>query len=719
MQAPDHIQPPQDTVPQNLHRLGELARNLWWSWNQPARQLFESIDPTLWFLTHHNPVQLLAGVKPERFAALANDPNFVRQYSAVLRSFDQYMSNQGTWAATEFPALQNSPIAYFSAEFGLHISIPIYSGGLGILAGDHCKEASDLGIPLVGIGFMYPQGYFKQRINPEGWQEATYVPFNRHDSPIHQALTPAGVPCTIKVEIGHRQVTVLVWQVRTGRMSLYLIDTDVPDNTPEDRALSARLYGGDQEIRLCQEFLLGIGGVRILRALGINPAVWHCNEGHSAFLTLERIREFVTKGHGHAEASDLIRQSTVFTTHTPVPAGHDIFPFHLMDRYFHNYWGQLGLSREEFLRLGETPESAGQGFNMTALAMRLSAHVNGVSREHGRVSRQMWQHLWPGLAQDLVPIRSLTNGIHAPTWISPEANSLYAKYLSPEWAERIDDPTIWQRVTDLPDDALWAVRQTTRRKLMRFIRERARDGWIRGHLQPMQAIARGTLLDPEALTIGFARRFATYKRATLLFRDLERLKQLLHNRWRPVQIIFAGKAHPADEPGRYFIHEVLNFCNDHKLGGHIAFLEDYDMHMAKYLVQGVDVWLNTPRAPLEASGTSGQKAALNGVINLSVLDGWWQEGYNGANGWGIQPLPEGTDTQAQDAHDAEQLFRLLEQEVVPLFYQRDLDGIPRGWLHIVKESIKTVAPQFCTKRMVKEYMKQLYAPATARTPSKW
>ena len=719
MQAPDHIQPPHDAVPQSLHRLGELARNLWWSWNQAARQLFESIDPTLWFLTHHNPVQLLAGVKPERFATLASDTNFLRQYSAVLRTFDEYMSNKNTWAATEFPALQNSPIAYFSAEFGLHISIPIYSGGLGILAGDHCKEASDLGIPLVGIGFMYPQGYFKQRINPEGWQEATYAPFNRYDSPIHQAMTPAGLPCSIKVEIGHRQVTVLVWQVRTGRMSLYLIDTDVPENTPEDRALSARLYGGDQETRLCQEFLLGIGGVRILRALGINPAVWHCNEGHSAFLTVERIRELVISGHSHAEASDLIRQSTVFTTHTPVPAGHDIFPFHMMDNYFSNYWGQLGLTREEFLRLGETPENAGHGFNMTALAMRLSAHVNGVSREHGRVSRQMWQHLWPGLAQDLVPIRSLTNGIHAPTWISPESNLLYSKYLSPDWAERIDDPTIWQRVADLPDDALWAVRQTTRRKLMRFIRERARDGWIRGHLQPMQAIARGSLLDPEALTIGFARRFATYKRATLLFRDLDRLKQLLHNRWRPVQIVFAGKAHPADEPGRYFIHEVLSFCNDHKLGGHVAFLEDYDMHMAKYLVQGVDIWLNTPRAPLEASGTSGQKAALNGVINLSVLDGWWQEGYNGANGWGIQPLPEGSDTQAQDAHDAEQLFRLLEQEVVPLFYQRDLDGIPRGWLQIVKESIKTVAPRFCTKRMVKEYMRQLYAPATARTPNKW
>ena len=623
------------------------------------------------------------------------------------------MGSDGVSCASKFShrlLLGRIPIAYLDSDL---------QRSLGILAGDHCKEASDLGIPLIGIGFMYPQGYFKQRINPEGWQEATYAPFNRHDSPIQHAITPAGMSCSFKVEIGHRQVTVLVWQVRAGRMSLFLIDTDVPENTPEDRALSARLYGGDQETRLCQEFLLGIGGVRVLRALGINPSVWHCNEGHAAFLTMERIREFVTAGHSHAEASDLVRQSTVFTTHTPVPAGHDIFPFHLMDRYFANYWGQIGLSREEFLRLGETPESTGHGFNMTALAMRLSAHVNGVSREHGRVSRHMWQHLWPGLAEELVPIRHVTNGIHAPTWISPEANSLYAKYLSPEWAERIDDPTIWQRVTDLPDHELWAVRQTSRRKLMRFIRERARDGWIRGQLQPMQAIARGTLLDPEALTIGFARRFATYKRATLLFRDLERLKQLLHNRWRPVQIVFAGKAHPADEPGRYFIHEVLNYCNDHKIGGHVAFLEDYDMHMAKYLVQGVDIWLNTPRAPLEASGTSGQKAALNGVINLSVLDGWWQEGYNGANGWGIQPLAEESDTQAQDSHDAEQLFRLLEQEVVPLFYQRDLDGIPRGWLHIVKESIKTIAPRFCTKRMVKEYMRQLYAPATTRTPNKW
>ncbi|MEK7272979.1 MAG: alpha-glucan family phosphorylase, partial [Nitrospirota bacterium] len=439
----------------------------------------------------------------------------------------------------------------------------------------------------------------------------------------------------------------------------------------------------------------------------------------SAFLTLERIREFVQKGSTHAEASELVRQSTVFTTHTPVPAGHDVFPHYLMDRYFAGYWEQLGLSRDEFIRLGETPESRGQGFNMTALAMNLAAHVNGVSREHGRVSREMWQHHWPGLATDLVPIKSVTNGIHAPTWIGPEMSQLYGKFLGPDWAERCDEQAMWQRVSDIPDSQLWAVRQLMKRKLMGFIRERARTGWINGHLQSSQVIARGTLLDPEALTIGFARRFATYKRATLLFRDLERLKRLLQNHWRPVQLVFAGKAHPADEPGRYFIHEVVNFCNDHKLGGHIAFLEDYDMHMAKFLVQGVDVWLNTPRFPLEASGTSGMKAALNGVINCSVLDGWWKEGYNGANGWGVDPLPPSTDQHEQDVHDSEELYRLLEQEVVPLYYQRDLDGTPRGWLQMVKECIRTVAPQFCTKRMVKDYVETMYSGAAARTPSSW
>ena len=710
---------PASRIPASLVRLAELSQNIWWSWTLEARQLFETIDPTLWFLTHHNPVKLLADVKPERLAKLAEDPSYLRHYSAVLKLFDEYRSNGRSWFNTKHAAAAQNVIAYFSAEFGLHTSIPIYSGGLGILAGDHCKEASDLGVPLVGIGFMYPQGYFRQRITAEGWQEATYAPFNREDSPIHPALTPSGEPCRFNVDMGGRNVTALVWKVLVGRVPLYLIDTDVPENTPENRSLSARLYGGDQEMRLCQEILLGIGGVRLLRALEIAPSVWHANEGHSAFLTLERVRELVQKGSSHAEASEIVRQSTVFTTHTPVPAGHDVFPHHLMDRYFAGYWEQLGLSRDEFLRLGETPESGGQGFNMTALVMRLSAHVNGVSREHGRVSREMWQHFWPGLPVDQVPIRSVTNGIHVPTWISPELHHLYSKSLSPVWTDTCDDPAMWQRVLDVPDQELWAVRQTMKRKLMGFIRERARSGWMHGQLQPSQVLARGTLLDPEALTIGFARRFATYKRATLLFQDLERLKRLLQDKWRPVQLIFAGKAHPADEPGRYFIHEVLSFCHDHKLGGHVAFLEDYEMHMAKYLVQGVDIWLNTPRYPMEASGTSGMKAALNGVLHFSVLDGWWQEGYNGANGWGIQPLTGTSDVQAQDHHDTEQLYRMLEQEAVPLFYQRDLDGVPRGWLQMVKESIRTVAPQFCTKRMVKDYVETLYRPAMTRTPSTW
>ncbi len=706
-------------LPQSLARLGELSQNLWWSWTPEGRRLFESIDPTLWYLTHHNPVKLLADVRSERLTQLAQDPTFIRQYSAVMRAFDAYRQNTKTWFATTHGQLDRPLIAYFSAEFGLHISIPIYSGGLGILAGDHCKEASDLGLPFCGIGFMYPQGYFRQRITAEGWQEAAYAPFNPEESPIHPALTPSGEPCKITVQMGARTVSAKVWKADVGRIVLYLIDTDVPENSPENRALSARLYGGDQEIRLCQEILLGIGGVRMLRALGLSPTVWHANEGHSSFLVLERIRELVQKGMSHAEAAEAVRQCTVFTTHTPVPAGHDVFPHHLMDRYFAGYWDQLGLSRDEFLRLGETPESRGHGFNMTALAIRSAAHVNGVSREHGRVSREMWQHLWPGLATDLAPIRHVTNGIHAPTWIAPELNQLYAKHLGPDWADQCDEEAVWQRATDIPDHELWAARQTVKRKLMGFIRERARAGWIHGQLQPSQVIARGTLLDPEALTIGFARRFATYKRATLLFRDLERLKALLQNQWRPVQLVFAGKAHPADEPGRYFIHEVMNFCNDHKLGGHIAFLEDYDMHMAKFLVQGVDVWLNTPRWPMEASGTSGQKAALNGVINCSVLDGWWQEGYNGANGWGIQPLPPSADQQTQDKHDAEELYRLLEQEIVPLYYQRDLDGTPRGWIQMVKECLRTIAPQFCTKRMVKDYVETMYTAAAVRTPTTW
>lgn len=710
---------PPPTLPSTIARLHDLSQNLWWSWRLDARRLFESVDPVLWSHTHHNPVQMLTRVNPERLAAIANDPGFARQYSAIMKSFDDYLANQNTWFLRQHAARKDFRVAYFSAEFGFHISIPIYSGGLGILAGDHCKEASDLGIPFVGIGFMYPQGYFRQRLTPDGWQEADYASFDRNDSPIHRVLTPEGRPMQISVEMGGRQVSATIWQVLVGRISLYLLDTDVPENAPEDRGLSARLYGGGQEMRLCQEILLGIGGVRALRTLGIKPQVWHANEGHSAFLTLERLRECRQSGLSTSDATEAIRTSTVFTTHTPVPAGHDVFPLDLMERYFNGYWDQLGLTRSAFFRLGEHPQHPEAGFNMTALAMRLSAHVNGVSREHGRVTRRMWQCMWPGLAEDLVPIRSITNGIHAPTWIAADLHHLYSKYLGPDWLSRIDDSAIWQRLMDVPDHELWSVRQALKRRLMSFIRERARGGWAQGTLLASQVLSRGTMLDPEALTIGFARRFATYKRATLIFYDLERLLKLLQNRWRPVQIVFAGKAHPADEPGRQFIHQVLSFCHDHRLGGHIAFIEDYDMHMAKFLVQGVDVWLNTPRPPLEASGTSGEKAALNGVLHLSVLDGWWQEGYDGSNGWGISPPETSQDPTTQDRLDALELYRLLEEEVVPLYYQRDTDGVPRGWLQVVKQSIRTNAPRFSARRMVKEYMDLIYTPASTKLPSSW
>jgi starch phosphorylase len=427
------------------------------------------------------------------------------------------------------------------------------------------------------------------------------------------------------------------------------------------------------------------------------------------------IREHVQQGCSPEEAKRRVREQVIFTTHTPVPAGHDVFPAALMDRYFQGYWEQLGLSRDEFLALGRHPEQPDAGFNMTALALRMSAHVNGVSREHGRVSRRMWRSMWPERTEEDLPIRSVTNGVHVPTWVAPELDHLYSKHLGPDWTARTDDPAVWHRVTDIPDSELWAVRQTLKRKLMSFIRERGRAGWMAQTLTPVQVLAGGTLLDPEALTIGFARRFATYKRATLLFHSLGRLKALLQDRWRPVQIVFAGKAHPADEPGRQFIHQVYTYCKDEGLGGQIAFLEDYDMHMAKFLVQGVDVWLNTPRPPMEASGTSGQKAALNGVPHLSVLDGWWQEGYDGANGWAIPASVELTDWQQQDDHDADVLYRILEQDVVPLYYMRDRDGIPRGWIQVVKDAIRTTAPRFCARRMLKEYVEQLYAPAAGRS----
>lgn len=697
--------------PPRIHRLLELASNLWWSWHPEARELFATIDRTLWELTHNNPVKLLRELPPARLHVLAQDPSFLRRYDAVMMAFDAALTKRTTWFARTWPDFPEGTIAYFSAEFGIHSSLPIYGGGLGILAGDHCKEASDLGVPLVGVGFMYPLGYFHQRLSFDGRQEAVYEYLDPAAAPLTPALTPEGRRCMVAVPIDTREIHVTVWHVRVGRVSLYLMDTDVPENAPWDRELSARLYGGNQETRILQEIILGVGGVRVLRALGIAPHVWHLNEGHAAFVLVERLREFVQAGMPFAEAMEAVRRTTVFTTHTPVAAGHDAFPFDLVEKHLHNYWSQLGLSRDQFLGLGYHREPWGEMFHMTVLALRLSGRCNGVSKVHGEVSRRMWQRLWPNTPVEQVPISSITNGIHTPTWVAPELYRLYNKYLGPEWVHDHDNPTLWQRIYDIPDDELWWVHVRLKYKLMSFIRERARHLWRDEQRDPVQVIASGALLDPDALTIGFARRFATYKRATLLLHDLSRLKAILQDRWRPVQIIFAGKAHPADEPGKHLIHQVYSLTKEHDLGGQIVFVEDYDMHVAKFLVQGVDVWLNNPIPPLEASGTSGQKAALNGVPHLSIADGWWCEAYNGGNGWTIKAAESDLEEGKRDTVEAASLYQLLEEEIVPLYYQRDSDGVPRGWVRVMKEAICSIAPLFCARRMVKEYVERFYIPA--------
>jgi len=697
--------------PARISRLTELAHNLWWSWHPEARALFAAIDSKLWDMTAHNPVKLLREVLSARLLMLSQDPAFLRRYDAVMMAFDGALKTHDTWFTRTAPDLAETTIAYLSAEFGIHSSLPIYGGGLGILAGDHCKEASDLGVPLVGVGFMYPQGYFHQRLSVDGRQEAVYEYFDRAEAPLVPALTPAGNRCLVAVPIGDRQIYVTVWHVRVGRAALYLMDTDVEENAPWDRELSARLYGGDLEMRILQEIILGIGGVRVLRALGISPRIWHLNEGHAAFVTIERLREFVAAGMPFSEAMAEVQRTTVFTTHTPVPAGHDAFSFHLVEKYLHDYWGQLGLDRERFLALGYHREPWGEMFHMTVLALKLAARRNGVSKTHGEVSRRMWQPLWPDTPVEQVPISAVTNGVHTPTWVAPELDRLYNKYLGPDWVKQHDNPALWQRVYDIPDEELWWIRVRLKHKLTSFIRERVRQLWREEHRDPVQVIASGALLDPEALTIGFARRFATYKRATLLLQDLARLQTVLQDRWRPVQVVFAGKAHPADEPGKHLIHQVYALAKEYDLGGQIAFVEDYDMHVAKFLVQGVDIWLNNPIPPLEASGTSGQKASLNGVPNLSVADGWWCEGYNGGNGWTISASDPHTDGDGRDTNDAGTLYRLLEDEIVPLYYQRDSDGVPRGWVRVVKEAIVSIAPLFSARRMVKEYVERFYVPA--------
>lgn len=710
-------------LPARIARLEKLAYNLWWSWRREARDLFKLLDYPLWRRTDHNPVHMLHLVSSARLEEVAADPAFLRQYDAVTRALDADLSNGHLWFPTKHPDLVSSPIAYFSAEFGVHQSLPIYSGGLGVLAGDHCKEASDLGLPLVAVGFLYDLGYFRQRISADGRQEEVYPEFEPRLAAVREVKVRAGVAsgspspdgeCLfVPIEVGERTVLLQVWRVDVGRVSLYLMDAHHDRNVPADRELTARLYGGDLEMRIQQEIILGIGGLRVLRAAGLDPVVYHLNEGHSAFATLERTRELVESGLAFDEARGAVQASTVFTTHTPVPAGHDVFPFELVDKYFHSYWNSLGIDREQFLQLG-CCESKDQAFNMTVLALHMSGYRNGVSKLHGRVSRAMWRAAWPELGEDEVPITHVTNGVHVPSWVGEAMNRIYRKHLGPDWLDRHDEPVLWERLADVPDDELWAAHLHLKRKLMTLIRERTRRRRMAGQMDAEQVLCAGTFLDPDALVIGFARRFATYKRAALVLQDVERLKRLLHDPYQPVQFIFAGKAHPADEEGKRLLQRVYQAAKDPAMGGRIAFVEDYDLQVARYLVQGVDVWLNTPRIPHEASGTSGQKAAINGIPNLSILDGWWAEGYAGSNGWAIGATQEPGAEPASDAEDAESLYRLLEDEVVPLFYRRDADSVPRGWVHLMKEAIRTAAPIFCARRMVKEYTERFYVPAGER-----
>ncbi|HET6400546.1 MAG TPA: alpha-glucan family phosphorylase [Candidatus Kapabacteria bacterium] len=776
-------------LPERIARLEELSHNLWWSWSPESRSLFRSISVRLWRATDHNPVRMLHDVTPDRLERLAADPNFLKHYDKLLKIFDRACS-AGVLADTQkrntathkgdtggTPALHTPTIAYFSAEYGLHGSLPIYSGGLGILSGDQAKTASDMGLDFTAVGFMYPKGYFNQEISPDGDQIAHYDELDLPNVAIERVKDKrlsTGEPLLVSLPMQRPEdlLHLQVWLVRCGRVKIYLMDSNIEANDPANRDITTRLYGGDREYRLRQEIALGIGGVHVLRALGLQPDVFHANEGHVAFTFIERLREAMKAGLSLEDAKAAVRKSSVFTTHTPVPAGHDAFSMELIEKYFWHFWPEIGMTKEEFFALGEH-----QGmFNMTALSMNLSAHRNAVSKKHREVTAAMWPEFVQdpllkkegagggiGEADQPLPnplllkegkLTSITNGIHIPTWLTPEMEALFDHELGHDWKDHLDDENYWDAVRKISDDHFWRVRQQLKTSLFSFITDRVRRKWQNPLLfkegagggyaqgQPPPRIAgdaprlekagelfipAGLLLDPSILTIGFARRFATYKRATLIFNNLDRLKALVTDPLRPIQIIFSGKAHPADEGGKQLIKEIWHYALDPAFGGRIAFIENYGMHVAKYLVRGCDLWMNNPKAPLEASGTSGMKAAINGIPNFSVLDGWWSEGFVAqtsgcdsgpgsqtevcaTNGWGFEGATTGSQEE-QDRSDAARMYDILEHEIVPLFYTKGIDGIPHQWLAVAKESIATILPNFSGERMMREYVEKMYRPA--------
>jgi starch phosphorylase len=702
-------------LPPALERLRDIAYNLWWAWAPVGREMFVRIDDELWEEVHGNPIELLSRVDQQRLDELATDDAFLSHVEAAWQTFQRYMSREG-WFSRTFPQASGARIAYFSMEYGLHESLPIYSGGLGVLAGDHLKTASDLGLPLVGVGLAYAEGYFRQVLNDDGWQNERYPTNDWHRLPVLPVRDGKGQRLLIRVRYPDHDVMAQLWRVQVGRVPLYLLDANLEANVPADRSITGPLYGGDQEFRVRQEIMLGIGGIHALEAVGLSPTVCHMNEGHSAFLAIERIgRVMREKGASFQVGSEACSAGNIFTTHTPVPAGNDAFDPALARRYLEPYRAPLGLSEGDVLSLGRVNANDGAApFSMPVLAIRTADHYNGVSALHGEVSRQMWKALWPDLPTHEIPIHAVTNGVHAPSWIASELGALYTRYLGPRWAEQPDDPELWARVQEIPDSELWQTHEHRRHRLVTHARRWTRTAAERRGAGRDEIALADEVLDPHALTIGFARRFATYKRATLLFTDLERVKRLLNEAERPVQLVFAGKAHPQDKGGKELIRSIVHASRDPALRGKVVFLEDYDMHIARALVSGVDVWLNTPRRPHEASGTSGMKAAANGALNVSVLDGWYAEAWrdHGADvGWAIGRGEEYPDATG-DRIEAELLYDLLEREIVPLFFQREARfGLPRSWIKRMKNAISKLVPQYNTARMVREYAERFYVPA--------
>lgn len=700
-------------LPKRIEKLSEISNNLWWSWNTEFLRLFKDIDKDLWETCGKNPVKFLKLVSQDRLEDATKNQEFLKEYDKLSKQFEDYMDSKDTWFLNKYPENKKDLIAYFSAEYGLDQTIPIYSGGLGILSGDHLKSASDLGIPLVAVGLLYKNGYFHQKINGYGNQETEYHNIELSELPINPVKDEKGEDLIIYVKFPKRRIYLKVWQINVGRIKLYLLDSDIEKNNPEDRDVTLRLYGGDQEMRIRQEIVLGMGGTNLLtRALGLKPTIYHMNEGHSAFLILELMKNIIKEKQASIEvAKDIASSKTVFTTHTPVPAGNDIFPIELVEKYFKDFWPRLGLSREEFLKLGMKPcQFLEPGFNMGILALKIAGKKNGVSKLHGAVSRELFGEVWPDIAANESPITYVTNGIHTCSWLAPKMKELYNEYLIPYWQDNIHENKVWEKIDNIPDNQLWKVHQERKIKLLSLVKESTTERLRRSGYNYEEINEITSKLNPDILTIGFARRFATYKRATLIFKDLERITEILNNSEKPVQLIFAGKAHPADKEGQDLIKRIHEISMMPQFKGKIFLLENYNIAMSKYLVSGVDVWLNNPRRPMEASGTSGQKASVNGVINFSVLDGWWAEGYNQENGWTIGTNAEFDSYEEQDIADSQSMYHTLEEKIIPSYYKKDEKGISKTWLNTMKKSIISTGGRYSTSRMLVDYTNNLYIP---------